>query len=117
MKFKIDENLPWEAVELFGDAGYEASSVLGQSMGGASDPDVASECRREQRALLTLDVDLADIRTYTPEEYHGLIVLRLKQQDKVHVVDVMRRLLPALETEPLADRLWIVEEKHIRIRG
>ncbi len=114
---KIDENLPREALELLGGAGYEASSVLGQSMGGAPDSDVASACRREQRALLTLDVDFADIRTYPPEEYHGLIVLRLKRQDKVHVVDVIKRLLPALETEPLAGRLWIVEEEHIRIRG
>ena len=92
MKFKIDENLPREAVGLFRGTGYEASSVLGQSMGGAPDPDVASVCRRERSVLLTLDVGFADIRTYPPEEHHGLIVLRSKRQDKAHVMGVIGRL-------------------------
>lgn len=117
MKFKLDENLPREAAELFEGAGHEASSILGQGMGGAPDPDVALACQREQRALLTLDVDFADIRAHPPEEYHGLVVLRLKRQDKVHVMGVIGRLLTALETEPLAGRLWIVEEERVRIRG
>lgn len=42
---------------------------------------------------------------YPPEEYHGLIVLRLRRQDKAHVVGVIEQLLPMLETEPLANRL------------
>lgn len=116
MKFKTDENLPEEAAELLRSAGYDASTILEQSMGGELDPEVASVCRREQRILVTLDLGFADIRTYPPEEYHGLIVLRLRQQDKAHVVGVIEQLLPMLETEQLANRLWIVEEDRIRIR-
>jgi predicted nuclease of predicted toxin-antitoxin system len=117
MKFKTDENLPEEAAELLRSAGYDASTILEQSMGGELDPEVASVCRREQRTLVTLDLGFADIRTYPPEEYHGLIVLRLRRQDKAHVVGVIEQLLPILETEPLADRLWIVEEERVRIRS
>ncbi len=117
MRFKIDENLPEEAAELLRDAGHDSSTILGQSMGGEPDPEVASVCRRERRALVTLDLGFANIRTYPPEEYHGLIVLRLKQQDKAHVVGVLEQLLPMFETEPLVSQLWIVEEEHVRIRG
>lgn len=116
MKFKTDENLPEEVAELLNSAGHDASTVPAQGMGGEPDPDLASVCRREQLTLVTLDLGFADIRTYPPEDYHGLIVLRLKQQDKAHVVEVLERLLPMLETESLASRLWIVEEKRVRIR-
>jgi predicted nuclease of predicted toxin-antitoxin system len=88
LKFKIDENLPEEVAGLLRSAGYDVSTVLEQSMGGEPDPDVASVCRREQSALITLDLGFADIRTYPPEKYHGMIVLRLKRQDKVRVMNV-----------------------------
>jgi len=50
---------------------------------------------------VTLDLDFADIRTYPPEDYPGLIVLRLGWQDKPHVLDVFRKLLKAIGREPL----------------
>lgn len=101
---------------LLRDARHEASTVLEQGMGGEPDPDVASVCQREQSTLVTLDLGFADIRTYPPEEYHGIIVFRLKRQDKMRVMDLSEQLLPMLETEPLVKRLWIVEEERIRIR-
>lgn len=94
MRFKVDENLPEEAAQLLRRAGYDASTVLGQNMGGESDPDLSLVCQREQRALITLDLGFADIRTYPPKEYFGLLVLRLKRQDKMHVVGTVERLLP-----------------------
>jgi hypothetical protein len=33
-------------------------------------------CKREGRILLTLDLDLSDIRAYLPEEFPGILVLR-----------------------------------------
>ncbi len=110
MEFKTDENLPDEVAELFREAGYEASTIRGQGMGGDPDPDVASVCRRERRALVTLDLGFADLRTYPPREYSGLVVLRLNRQSKPRVLDACENALAMLKTEPLAGRLWILEE-------
>lgn len=116
MRFKLDENLPMEAALLFREAGYNAATVLDQKMSGEPDHALAGACLREARALVTLDTDFADLRTYPPEKYAGLLVLRLRQQDKPHVVRVLRRLIPLLDREPLDGRLWIVEEERIRVR-
>jgi len=43
-------------------------------------------------------------------------VLRLGRQDKLHVLDVFRRMLKTIDQEPLDSRLWVVEESRIRIR-
>ena len=117
MKFKVDENLPIEVVRLLEDNGHDALTVLGQNLGGEPDSRIAQVCKKEKRALITLDTDFSDIRTYPPEEFFGLIVLRLKTQDKTHVLSVVSRLLNILLKEPLGRRLWIVEEGRVRIRG
>lgn len=116
MRFKLDENLPAEAAVLLREAGHDATTVLEQAMGGEPDASVADVCRREARTLVTLDTDFADIRAYPPEAYSGLLVLRLRQQDKPHVLGVLRRLLPLLNREPLDRALWIVEEDRIWVR-
>jgi predicted nuclease of predicted toxin-antitoxin system len=117
LKFKIDENLPVEAAEVLAAAGNDAVTVPDQRMGGAPDPDLANVCRREDRAILTLDLDFADIRAYPPGDYPGIIVLRLVRLDKPRLLAVIRRLLPMLKQEPLAGHLWIVEEARVRIRS
>jgi len=80
MRFKIDENLPFEVATLLCEASHDASTVFGQQLSGSGDPNVAAVCRAERRALVTLDTDFADIRTYPPAQYAGLVVLRLRRQ-------------------------------------
>ena len=77
---------------------------------------MATICQREARAFVTLDLDVADMRTYPPAHDAGMVVLRLLHQDKSHVLEVGARVIPLLSQEPLARRLWIVEEHRIRIR-
>jgi len=117
MRFKVDENLPVEAAEALRQAGHDAATVLEQRHGGSADAQLAALCQRESRILVTLDMDFADIRAYPPAEFPGLIVLRLRQQDKPQVLDVLTRLMQLFGQEPLDRNLWIVDEKRVRIRG
>ncbi len=87
MRFKIDENLPVAVAELCNELGHNTITVAEQSLGGKSDTEIATACRFEKRALVTLDVDFADIRTYPPEDFYGLIVLRLNNQAQPHVLE------------------------------
>ena len=67
MKFKTDENLPVEVVDLLRQAGHDALSVMDQQLAGHPDGDVAAVCQAEQRALVTLDLDFSDIRPIRPK--------------------------------------------------
>ena len=78
---------------------------------------MAAVCQQEERVVVTLDLDFADIRTYPPADHAGIIVFRLTLLDKFHVLSVLRRLLSILDQEPLAGKLWIVDETSVRIRG
>lgn len=117
MKFKIDENLPAELTEMLRAAKHDAENVFDEKLVGESDQNIISVCQAEKRCLITLDLDFSDMRAYPPEQFQGLIVLRLRRQDKPYVMEITRKLVPLLEQEILPGRLWIVEENRVRIRG
>ena len=62
MKFKVDENLPVELALSSSEAGHDALTVLDQGLGGRADGHVAEICKRERRALATLDTDFAKLQ-------------------------------------------------------
>ncbi len=116
MRFKLDENLPVNLVDLFRAAGYDAVTAFDQDLKGARDSTLASVCRREGRAFVTLDTDFADIRTYPPDAYSGLVVFRPSTRSRNPILEIGARLLHALSDTTLAGQLWIVEDSRIRVR-
>ncbi|MEX0613743.1 MAG: DUF5615 family PIN-like protein [Pirellulales bacterium] len=117
LKFKVDENLPTEAASILTAAGHDALTAPDQKLGGQSDSVIMAVCRSEGRVIVTLDLDFADIQLYPPADYAGIIVLRLARLDKHRLLRAVDRLLPILNKEPLAGKLWIMDETRIRIRG
>jgi hypothetical protein len=91
-------------------------TVIAQRMGGGSDPALAMVCKSEGRALVTLDLDFADIRTYPPAEYPGFVVLRPTSQAQSRVLGLLRLVIDRLASEDLIGNLWVVDEAGIRIR-
>ncbi len=116
MRFKIDENLPLEVADTLSGGGFDAVSVTDQGFGGAPDVEVARVCALENRIIITLDTDFADIKAYPPGDHPGIIVLRPRLQNKSTVVGVIERLLRSLQSEDPTGKLWIVDEHRIRVR-
>jgi len=116
MKFKIDENLPVEFAEVLRSFGYDAVTVLEQGIGGALDADLFSICRLEERILMSLDLDFTDIRFYPPDNSPGVVVFRVQPQDKLRLLECLHKTISVMKQEPVAGRLWIVEDDRIRVR-
>lgn len=116
MRFKIDENLPSEAAALLIREGYEADTVGEEQLSGATDEVLAERLHQEDRVLVTLDLDFANIRAYPPEIYAGIVVLRLRMQDKPTALAFIRKLILALQLRSPAGELWIVDRDRIRFR-
>jgi predicted nuclease of predicted toxin-antitoxin system len=117
MRAKLDENLPIEAVELLGAAGWTCATVLDEGLGGCEDARVGEVCQAEARVLFTLDLDFADIRTYPPHEYIGIVVLRPPVPSRQLVLQMLGRVVRVLAEQWVDHQLWIVEPDRIRVRG
>ena len=94
-----------------------ATTAQEEGLNGRPDVDIAEACTVERRVLITLDLDFADIRAYPPEKHEGLIVLRAPNQQRIIVLSMIRRLLPALESNNPTGQLWVVDAQGIRIRS
>jgi predicted nuclease of predicted toxin-antitoxin system len=116
MRFKVDENLPDELPHRLRAAGWDATSVVEEKLSGCDDVRIQHVCDVEDRILVTFDRGFANIRAYAPEDHPGFIVLRLRSQDKHHVLTVAGRLIAALRERELLNELWIVDESRIRVR-
>lgn len=116
MRFKIDENLPVEVATTLRERGFEAETIRDESLTGADDETIATPIHAESSILVTLDLEFSNIRSYPPDEYAGIIVLRLPRQDKSTVFRYIRRVLTALQTRDPDGELWIVQHDRIRFR-
>lgn len=116
MRVKIDENLHAEVADLFRFHGHDAQTVHEEGLQGHPDSEIAEVARCEGRVVVTLDLDFSNIRDYPPEHYQGLVVLRIGDQSRRHVMRVMEQVIAVLDCAPLAGHLWVVSEAGIRIR-
>jgi predicted nuclease of predicted toxin-antitoxin system len=71
--------------------GHDALTVFDQGLRGRDDHDIADTCRSENRVLLSLDLDFSNILMFPPENYPGLIVLRLRKKGRAAVRRVVTR--------------------------
>jgi predicted nuclease of predicted toxin-antitoxin system len=112
VQFKIDENLPPESAALLRNNGHDALTVWAQRLQGHSDTQIISVCQDEQRTLVTLDLDFADIRAYPPDHYAGIIVMRLSSQSRSHVLRILQNLLPVLRKNrsEVGSGLWMMPQ-------
>jgi predicted nuclease of predicted toxin-antitoxin system len=72
LKFKIDENLPSEFAAILQGSGFEADTVADENLSGTADALLARHARADQRVLITLDMDFANIQSYPPASHAAL---------------------------------------------
>ncbi len=97
-------------------AGHDVIVLIDHHEAGERDALLIRFCQQDESILVTLDVDFADIRSYPPSEYPGIIVFRVNRLDKPYLLYLFERVIALLSQEPIEKRLWIIEETQVRIR-
>ncbi|VFM95130.1 MAG: hypothetical protein BECKG1743D_GA0114223_111193 [Candidatus Kentron sp. G] len=115
MRFKLDENLGERGRQMLVDAGLDVATVVEQGLTGASDRDLIGVCRREDRCLITLDLDFSNPFVFPPEDYAGIAVIRLPRRSTPDdLYGALHILMLGLKNDSIEGRLWIVEGHRIR---
>jgi predicted nuclease of predicted toxin-antitoxin system len=118
MRFLVDANLPRSIVELILRLGHEAEFARDIGLGAAPDRAIAARAQATRAALLTRDLDFADVRNYPPEQYSGIVVFRFP--DDVVAKEIVRLAEIFLRESNFVDQLpghlAIVERDRVRFR-
>jgi hypothetical protein len=115
MKLKLDENLGAGVQELFRQRGHDVVTVADQRLCAAPDAALIQACRREQRCLVTLDLDFGNPVLFKPSDYAGIAVLRLpRKPSPADLLAAVESLLSGLEKDEIGGKLWLVQPGRIR---
>jgi predicted nuclease of predicted toxin-antitoxin system len=116
VKFKLDENMPTDLATMLRQEGHDITDVIEEGLAGEDDRPVLQEAARENRILVTFDLDFADIRTFPPGSHAGIVVFRLQDQRWCCLESPARRSLSETNLERLEKGLAIVDESRIRFK-
>ena len=118
MHFLIDANLPRSAAVMLRQLGHDATDVRDAGMRDAPDDVIGGYAKCERLVLVTRDFDFADIRNYSPSLYHGIVVLKLRDDaPAAEVVQVLQSFAKRDDwMKLLKGTLAIVEAWRVRFR-
>lgn len=112
LKLLIDENVRSEVFVFLKDAGHNVKKMPA----GISDAEVAECAAKENRIIITHDLDFSDIFIYPPQDYSGIIVLRILPPLANTTIRALANLFSALKPGEFEKRLIILEPGGFRIR-
>jgi predicted nuclease of predicted toxin-antitoxin system len=115
MRFLVDESAGPALARWLRETGHEAVSVF-DDLRGATDATILDKAAEEDRILVTTDKDFGEMALRQRRAHKGIILLRLRDQRSVALIEAMTRLLAA-HSAKLADRFVVVTEDRVRIAG
>jgi predicted nuclease of predicted toxin-antitoxin system len=118
MRFLVDANMPRSTLALLAGLGHTSENARDIGLGHAPDSRIATHARSTGAALLTRDLDFADMRHYPPADYQGILVLRMPDDAMAQtIVNLLERFLKqtALSAQ-LPGHLVILEPDRVRFR-
>ena len=116
LRFKLDENLPARREPALRALGHDVETAYTERLAGAADGSVLAACVAEDRVLVTLDLDFADIRVYAPDSHCGIWVLRPAAQSFAGVLNLTLAAVRLASVERTSGQLWVIDGNGVRIR-
>lgn len=116
MRFKLDENFGPRTQHLFRTAGHDVQTVHEELLSGIPDEQLYLVCQEEQRCLVSLDLDFANVLRFPPNNTGDIVVIRMPHNPSLDQLErLVQYFLNALDQLSLDRKLWIVELGRIRI--
>lgn len=120
LRFFADHCVPGSVIQMLRDAGHEVLRLRDYLPTDAADGLVISKAQELDSILISLNGDFADIVTYPPGRYKGILALQLRNRPEIipQLLERLRAYLSAhQDMEHYAGKLFVVETHRIRSRG
>jgi predicted nuclease of predicted toxin-antitoxin system len=118
MRFLVDANLPRLAIGALEARNHQVEFARDIGLAAAPDAQIAERARQTGAVILTRDLDFADTRRYPPDQYSGIVVMRVPDHFTAkEIVSVLERFLAEPRfVENLSGRIAVLDENRIRFR-
>ncbi|MEN6574739.1 MAG: DUF5615 family PIN-like protein [Phycisphaerales bacterium] len=116
MKLKLDENLSRHLKPVLIELGHDVLTAADEGLLSHPDIEVAACAAREDRILLTLDIEFADLRKYPPGSHPGIVLFRPMSLGPLSVNHFVERFARSADLLALSGCVAVVEPQGVRIR-
>jgi predicted nuclease of predicted toxin-antitoxin system len=100
----------------FPHLGHDISTADDEGLLSKPDAVVAAAAKRENRVLLTLDVEFANLVKYPPGSHPGIILFRPRTFGPLAVNQFIQDFLCATDVQNFAGCVVVVDTTRIRVR-
>ncbi len=114
MRFIVDESTGAAVIEYLRSVGYDVFAVA-EAMPQADDAVVLARAVSEERVLITNDKDFGELVFRSGQAYHGVVLLRLRDESPANRIRVLETILERY-AEQLARHFIVATERGVRIR-
>jgi predicted nuclease of predicted toxin-antitoxin system len=119
LRFFTDHCVPNSVTHALRDAGHDVFILKERIPRDSVDAVVIAKAQELDAILVSLNGDFADIATYPPSQYQGIIAFQVRNHPEV-IPALIRRLMNYLTAHPgmpsYEGQLFLVEAHRIRIR-
>jgi predicted nuclease of predicted toxin-antitoxin system len=117
MKLKLDENLSRHLKPVLAGLGHDVLTAADENLLSHPDTAIAATASREERILLTLDIEFADLRKYPPGTHPGIILFRPPSFGPNLVNTFIADFIRAADLSKFSSCIAIVDHTHVRVRS
>jgi predicted nuclease of predicted toxin-antitoxin system len=116
MRLKLDENLSRHLKPALIELGHDVLTAADENLLSRPDVEVAACAAREDRILLTLDIEFADLRKYPPGSHPGIVLFRPVSLGPLSVNRFVERFARSTNLSGLSGCVAVVEPQSIGVR-
>lgn len=115
MRFLVDENLPVDVQRILEERGHDVLYLPHSPHRGAADEEVWSIAAREERIIVTRDLDFPLPESPRPA---GVVLLRVPDTfTRAQIADVMSDFASSAAFEEVTGAITVVSPGRVRSRG
>jgi len=116
MEYIADIHISPKTIKLLLDNGYKIRRVSDFLKCTASDHSILDLAAKENKTIITQDLDFSAILTERSTNKPSIITLRLNNAKPLRIAKILKKVLPQIENEVAKGCIAIIEEDRIRIR-
>jgi predicted nuclease of predicted toxin-antitoxin system len=116
VKIKLDENIPVRLVPELVKLGHEVDTVASEGLKGKPDSDIWNAARRDDRLLITQDLDFSDVRQFKPGTHPGLLLVRLREPGANALLSRIRGVAQQEGLDSFAHCFVVLTDRKLRVR-
>lgn len=116
MKILADMHISPATVQFLQALGHDTVRVNEIMPSNSSDRSIVEAARKEERVIITQDLDFSEIISFSGEKAPSLISLRLSSSRIEFVNKRLEKVLPMIESDLVKGSIVVVEDNRIRLR-